>query len=394
MARKKTGVSAKDRSVKVPKDVDISSANSAPKPRHRNKTKTLSSRSQQTSSPKLRMASHDTSEINHRPIKRQKSDADAGTTLSFDSIAPSKHGSPDARASARRQETDDSATVTASKEEHDVITGGEHEQKHDSSAENKYEGLRTDTAASTMHQSSGAIQDSNLSSSIPPALDPEAQHLQDTYKITFMSVISSSQVGQKTGNLLSAVQPKVEEDGTKGLAGLVVARAKGHVISKLVTIVERFMRATNEDGNTYYVYCSLKGVKQDKKSKPSKGGKTLRGWKQEDIATGPTTSEDTRKKTANDDDQYASQDTDEPAFEEMGHRQTMEREQSPKKIHVVPHMTMYISRVPLPSLKAFSMFVILPRKKSVNQLTSHPGSRLMLSLELRVDPEHREEHMS
>ena len=178
-----------------------------------------------------------------------------------------------------------------------------------------------------------------------------------------MSILSSSQVGKKISNLmLSAVQPELKEDGTKGLAGVVVASAKGSVISKLVTIVERFMRATNEGGDTYYVYCSLKGVKQEKKSKPGKGGKTLHGRKQDDVATSSTTSE-TKKGTANEDDQYVADDTDEPAFETMGRHQIMEKEQNLKKNHVVPQMTMYISRVPLPGLKAFSPFVILPRKK-------------------------------
>lgn len=363
MARKKTKVSEEAMPGKIPKDVNISSTSNAPKPRHRKNTKTHLSLSQQSSSLKQRMASQNTSEVDSRPVKRQKSDADAGATWNFNSLAPSKHGSPDAMTSTKQQGTDDTTIITAPKEEHGFITDEEHEQKHDSSAENKHEGLRTDPAASTEHQSSGTTQDSNQPSSIAPVLDLEVQYLQDRYKITFMSVLSSSQVRQKISNLvLGTVQPEINGDGTKGLAGVVVASAKGGVISKLVTIVERFMRVTNKDGNIYYVYCSLKEVKQDKKSKPGKGGKTLRGWKQEDVATDLTTSEDTKKGTANEDDQYASYDTDEPAFENIGRRQIMEKEQNPKKSHVVPQMTLYISRVPLPGVKAFSTFVILPRK--------------------------------
>ena len=358
MVRKKPRVSAEERLVRISQDANISSAANTPKPRHRKNAKPILSRSQQSA--KVSMASQDTSEVDSRPVKRQKSDADAG---------------------AKQQETDDATTTTAPKEEHSVTTGEEHEQKHDSSADNKHEGPLIGSAASTEHQNSGATQDSNPQLSITPVLDPEAQCLQDKYNITFMPILSSSQVGQKISNLnLNAVQPEKNEDGTKSLAGVVVASAKGSVISKLVTIVERFMRATNKDGNIYYVYCSLKGVKEDKKSKPGKRCKALRGFKQEDVATGPTTSEDMRKSTANGDDKYASYDTDGSAFETMGHCQIVEKEQNPKKMHVVPCMTMYISRVPLPGLKAFSRFVILSRKKRVNQLTfSHAGNKLTLS---------------
>ena len=366
MARKKTGVSTKDSQVKTSKNVNVSSKDNVSKLKHKNHAKTVLSQSQRSS--KLSMASQDTGEVNSRPVKRQKSNADAGATSSFDSIAASEHGSPDVMTSTKQQETDDATTITTPKEKHSIITGGEHVQKHDSSADNKHDGPRIDSTANTKHQSGGATQDSNLLSSIAPVLDPEAQHLQDKYRITFMSILSSSQVGKKISNLmLSAVQPEMNEDGTNGLAGVVVASAKGSVISKLVTIVERFMRATNEGGDTYYVYCSLKGVKQEKKSKPGKGGKTLHGRKQDDVATGSTTSEDTKKGTANEDDQYVPDDTDEPAFETMGRHQVMEKEQNPKKIHVVPQMTMYISRVPLPGLKAFSPFVPFPeRNKSTS----------------------------
>ena len=387
MARKKTGVSTKDSQVKTSKHVNVSSKDNASKPKHRNHTKTVLNQSQQPS--KLRMASQDTREVNSRPVKRQKSNADAGATSSFDSISASEHGGPDAMTSAKQQKTDDATTITTPKKEHSVISGGEHEQKHDSNADNKYEGLRIDSTANTKQQSSGATPDSKLQSSIARVLDPEAQHLQDEYRITFMSILSSSQVGNKISNLmLSAVQPELKEDGTKGLAGVVVASAKGSVISKLVTIVERFMRATNEGGDTYYVYYSLKGAKQEKKWKPGKGGKTLHGRKQDDVATGSTISEDTKKGTAREDNQYVPDDTDEPAFETMGRHQIMEKEQNPKKIHVVPQMTTYISRVPLPGLKAFSPFVILPRKKQINKLTSYSGNKLTLSP--RADPENCE----
>ena len=135
MARKKSGVSTKDSQVKTSKHVNFSSQDNASESRHKNHTKTVMSQSQRSS--KLRIASQDTGEVSTRPVKRQKSNADAGATSSFDSITASDHGSPDAIISAKQQETDDATTITTPKKEHSVISGGRHEEKHDSSADNK-----------------------------------------------------------------------------------------------------------------------------------------------------------------------------------------------------------------------------------------------------------------
>ena len=305
------------------------------------------------------IVSCDPDEIGARAIKRQK--MAVGAERTFAGICRSEDDICNATTSTPQTEEDNRTSGNEPKEKDNTTSSDDKKEINDAEAGNKHEEHRSDLGTGTGLEEHLADQDKNAKPNITHALDPKVHHLQDKYKFTTMSIISSSQVGQKLNNLiLQATEPAMMDDNTFSLAGVVVASAKGSVISKLISIAEKFMRATDGYGKTYYVYTSLKGVKQDKNSKSKEGGKTIREWKQQQPVAQPKTSKDKERGTAGE-DQYATYDTDDeaPAFENMGPLQIMVQEQHQKKVHVVPQMAMYIARVPIPGLKALFPFVIL-----------------------------------
>lgn len=361
MARKNNRIASKNKDVKKKADVKVPSRNIIPRPRTKPgpQNQSPSAPFKESLSLDAKMASRDPGEIDDRAAKRQKTGA--GTDWTFDVIGHSKHDTRDTATRTPEKEEEDTAAGSEPAEKRGTTSSDKEKETDDAGAGNKREEHHSDLATGITHKEHDAVREKTAKSNITHALDPEVQHLQDQYKFTTMSIISSSQAGQKLNNLIvHATEPDMMDDGTFSLAGVVVASAKGSVISKLISIAEKFMRATDGYGNTYHVYTALKGVKLDKKPKPKEGAKTIRGWKQQQTVIQATASKDKELGTTGE-DQYASYDTDDeaPAFENMGRLQIMAQEQHPKKVHVVPQMTMYIARVPVPGLKALFTFVIL-----------------------------------
>lgn len=185
-----------------------------------------------------------------------------------------------------------------------------------------------------------------------------------------MSILSSSKIEQKVRNLITRTQlpdPNATEarEDSETKAGIAVLSAKGNCIAKMVSIVEIAKRAIAAEGAKWYEYCALNGAltnlkEKDQKSKNKKeGGKTLRAWQKEQASDQASNGE--RKSdaaTAGHPLQVTFKDDEEAAFQTMGRREIMAYDQNPKKIRVVPQMTIFVSRVPIPGLKTHFGFVL------------------------------------
>ena len=182
-----------------------------------------------------------------------------------------------------------------------------------------------------------------------------------------MSILSSSKIEQKVRHLLSRTRlldddtpTAIDAGESKPKAGVVVLCAKGNCIAKMVSIVEIAKRAISEEGQRWFEYCALEGEITDLKVKEKKGnkgegGKTLRAWQKEqteDQASSAEGQHDAVMEGGGMDLKVTFKDDEEAAFQTMGRQQIMAYDQSPKKIRVVPQMTVYVSRVPVLGLKA------------------------------------------
>ncbi|KAL8793360.1 MAG: hypothetical protein Q9195_004038 [Heterodermia aff. obscurata] len=187
-------------------------------------------------------------------------------------------------------------------------------------------------------------------------LPSEFEHLQSKFNFTTMSILSSSKIEQKVRNLL--LRTKISgtvDDRTK--ADVVVLCAKGGSIAKLVSVVEIAKRAIAAEGGKWFEYTSLNGEitnMKDRKPKKKEGGKTLREWEKENSANGKANSEGQQDDINSEDPlRVTYKDDEEAAFQTMGRQEIMAYDKNPKKIRLLPRMTTYMARVPIPGLKAF-----------------------------------------
>ena len=203
-----------------------------------------------------------------------------------------------------------------------------------------------------------------VATSVPSTdqLPPELYHLQKTYDITTMSIISSSKMEQKVRNLLLRIKAPVE--GAK--PGIVILTAKADLASKLVGIVEIAKRTIQQECGQWWQYSKLHpqivGLKEKKeKSKRPEGGITLREWadgqleQKENVSQESDGKQDTaahaRAEDPSMDRPEENEDEDEGAFQTMGRHQVMAYDENKSKIRAVAIMTVYLSQVALPALK-------------------------------------------
>ncbi|KAG7004594.1 hypothetical protein G7Y79_00024g055440 [Physcia stellaris] len=226
-------------------------------------------------------------------------------------------------------------------------------------------GLPTPHAEGTPAQQRFPAASADTANWAPPhRLPASLAHLQPRFNFTSMSILSSSKIEQKVRHLLTRTRlpttPITPTDAgeSKTKAGVVVLCAKGNCIAKMVSVVEIAKRAIQEEGERWFEYCALEGAVTDlkvkeKKGKKETGGKTLRAWQKEQ-ASSAEGEQDVAMEGGGEDLQATGgfKDDEEAAFQTMGRREIMAYDRNPKKIRVVPQMTVYVSRVPVPGLKA------------------------------------------
>ena len=203
-------------------------------------------------------------------------------------------------------------------------------------------------------------QDETMDWAATYRLPSELEHLQSTFNFTTMSILSSSKMEQKVRNLILRTKiPGTVDDGTK--PDVVVLCAKGGSIAKLVSVVEIAKRAIAAEGGKWFEYTSLNGEItniKDRKPKKKEDGKTLREWEKEK-SNNEKASSDGQQDAINSEDslRVTYKNDEEAAFQTMGRQEIMAYDKNPKKIRLLPLMTTYMARVPVPGLKVFFGFV-------------------------------------
>lgn len=200
------------------------------------------------------------------------------------------------------------------------------------------------------------------------SLPNEVRHLASQYDFTLMSIISSSKMEQKIRNILERLSNFSFADPTIR-PGVVVLHAKVEAASKMVGIAELVKREIEKSKGRWWQYSKLEGQILEKKTKPAQrtgGGMTLREWEAQQIEAkeavntkGGSNAEPEAKDVSSDE----SGEEEEAAFETMAPPPTRAEmgilaHEGRMKVRATPIMTIYLSRVPVPGLKALYGFVL------------------------------------
>ena len=230
-------------------------------------------------------------------------------------------------------------------------------------------------------------------------LPPELHHLQTSFEFTIMSIISGSNIQKSVRKLLLTLE-KFSFADLKSKPGVAILNAKASAAGKLVSIVEIAKGTIGKDRGKWYQYSKLHGeIKplEQKTTKQGAGGRTMREWQteqkrpREESPARSTVQEVEETKLGGDVD-----DEDEDAFETMGfaglgERSTATQEHEARsKVRAVPVMTIYMSRVPVPGLKAIFGYVMpkyLDSQASITYRTPQGTDERLNSQILGSDPE-------
>ena len=137
----------------------------------------------------------------------------------------------------------------------------------------------------------------------------------------------------------------------KSKPGVIVLHARSNVVSKLITVVEIAKREVEQENGKWFQYsrvwgelCEFKEKQKQKVDKDGEGEVQAEGRR-----LGANAEEGEKKKEDVDVDMTnEGEEEEEEAFETMAPKAETAR----KKVRAVPILTIYVSRVPVPELKA------------------------------------------
>ena len=200
------------------------------------------------------------------------------------------------------------------------------------------------SAERTMQQSSTANVDLVQSSISTPELD----RLEKKYTVATMSIISSVKIEQKVRSLLSHLAHFNYTD-IHCKPGVVALHAKANVAGKMISIVEIAKREIQDEKGCWWQYSSCHGELREWKQKGAEA-KNNEAITAGDVSnTGHTQGLRSSREDGVDLDEA---DGEEEAFQAILPEQAAAQVEARKKVRAVPIMTIYMSRVPIPELKA------------------------------------------
>ena len=159
---------------------------------------------------------------------------------------------------------------------------------------------------------------------------------------------------QKVRTLLVRTRTLVEND-PQSQPGVAVLSAKANVAQKMVGIVEIAKRAIEKEGGNWWQYNKIHGqiVELRKKEKPKRAEGGQRQCEREKEQT-PMESNNVTEATRSESAEMSKDEDegDEAVFQTMGEQQVMSYEGDRGKVRATPVMTIHLSKVPVPELKA------------------------------------------
>ena len=274
---------------------------------------------------------------------------------------------PRAKAGHKRQREDDACgEKRLDKEGADVVPPPKKRAQHDNDVDN---GHHQDTHSSAhlndSMQTSARISDGEIETH-HQVLPAEVQHLTDQYQFSTMSILSSSKIESRVRNLLARTEiSSLAKTDTK--PEVVVLSAIAKVANKLGSIVEITKHQIQIENGKWWQYSKLHGELrgfQPKRAKQTGNGKTLGDLDEErcqDDAAGAKVADSTYEPSTEElkDQAPVNQDESDDAsddFETIANPRTREPminsgNGNREKVRNTPVMTIFFSRVPVPTLK-------------------------------------------
>lgn len=188
--------------------------------------------------------------------------------------------------------------------------------------------------------------------------------LSPKYDIKTLSILSSTSISKRVDSVLSHLGRISAWDSTV-LPGVVLLYARSNSTNKLITVVETVRRRIHEAEQKWYQYNHLYEMEWPAGKQQSHNRLPPPNHKVETLIEDTIMSLEGAGKGSEDDD-----DDDDDDFEIMATQQTVfERAVHGKeKTRQMAHMSVLLSRIPIPELKAKENFAVQSNEEYINQV--------------------------
>ena len=225
---------------------------------------------------------------------------------------------------------------------------------------------RLDAGAAAAKRAKPDNSTNNTSLSLQP-LSGFVADLQPKYEVRTLSVLSSTSIAKRVDAILKHLGRFHPWDPTV-LPGVILLYARSAAVNKLITIAETVRRRIHEGDQKWYQYNRLYEmewtVNQSSAATPQGNGKSVI----EDLAIGAGGRKEAGRDEEDDDD-------DDGYFETMN-SVGAQAESTPferailgeQKTRSTTHMSIFLSRVPVPELRAKDNFAIQSNEEHIDHL--------------------------
>ncbi|OIW29155.1 hypothetical protein CONLIGDRAFT_564772, partial [Coniochaeta ligniaria NRRL 30616] len=181
--------------------------------------------------------------------------------------------------------------------------------------------------------------------------------LSPKYDIKTLSVLSSTSISKRVDLVLNHLG-RISAWDSAVLPGVVLLYARSNSTNKLITIVETARRRIHEAEQKWYQYNHLYemewAAKQHSHNRPPQNHKT------ETMIEDTVMSIDGDAKDSGDDDDFEVMATQQTVFERAVHGE--------EKTKQMAHMSVLLSRIPIPELKAKENFAVQSNEDHINHV--------------------------
>jgi hypothetical protein len=206
--------------------------------------------------------------------------------------------------------------------------------------------------------------DPNPTSSSTPAPSLSSQPLQSLitelspkYDIKTLSVLSSTSISKRVDSVLNQLGRISAWDSTV-LPGVILLYARSNSTNKLITIAETARRRIHEAEQKWYQYNHL--YEMEWAAKQQSHNRPPQNHKMETLIEDTVMSIDGNGRDSGDDDDFEIMATQQTVFERAVHGE--------EKTKQMAHMSIFLSRIPIPELKAKENFAVQSNEEYINHV--------------------------
>lgn len=214
-------------------------------------------------------------------------------------------------------------------------------------------------AAKRLREDSNPATPSTLPLSSQP-LQSLIAELSPNYDIKILSILSSTSISKRVDSVLNHLGRISAWDSTV-LPGVVLLYARSNSTNKLITVVETVRRRIHEAEQKWYQYNHLYEMdwpagKQQSHNRPPPPNHKVETLIEDTIMS----LEGDGQESEDDDDDFEIMATQQTVFERAVHGK--------EKTRQMAHMSVLLSRIPIPELKAKENFAVQSNEEYINQV--------------------------